>query len=279
MARKNSKARKIIITIIVVIVAIYLLPRIADFLLMFEDVAVLSSPVIDITEEYYNQNPTKYRVKEQTYEWSTHKRWKATWKIPDKMLSEAKQKLVNLENAVQYRTEYKEHKKYYKTLINYSASPEVFWSAVYKLIRNDNEKKVQVISDIIKYAVNKNNLNTNQTIYMVLNFIQKIEYYIPKENYFQIYPPLNSIIANKGDCDTKSLMIAMIFEDLGYDAVLFYSSKYLHAMAGVNINARGTYKTYAGKRFYFMETTAEGWTLGRLPHDMNNLRYWYTIDL
>ncbi len=280
MAKKSSKLRGVIITIIIVIVAVYLLPRIADFLLMFEDVALSTSPVIDITEEYYSAYPVSNNaIQQQSYEWASHKRWKATWKIPDDVLNDANRRLRRLEETTRNRTRYKEYSKYYRTLTNYNSTPEEFWSAVYKLIRNDNEEKVKIISDIMRYAIQKNELDSMQSIEMILSFVQEITYYIPKENYFEVYPPLNSIIANKGDCDTKSIMFAMILEDLGYDAVVFYSSKYLHAMAGVNINGRGTYKTYAGKRYYFVETTAKGWSIGRMPYDMKNLIYWHTIDL
>lgn len=262
----------------------YILSQIGEFLLNIEKMAGHGEGDTNITADYYSEYGNEEWAEdeglyEKSYNWYYKRYWKADWKAPSKIIDDALDDLKDIENAVKTKKKYNKHNKYYDTITNWSASAEDFWTAVYHLARNDNEDRVELVSKVLKHAIDKNELSRSEAVSMILTFIQHIEYYIPEELYFQFYPPITSIMYNLGDCDTKSLLIAMIFEDLGYDAVMMYSSKYLHAMAAVNINGTGEYIEYKGKKYYIMETTAKGWKLGMLPDEMNDLRYWHPIDI
>lgn len=272
--------------VIIIILGCVFLPIIGGFLntilIFFGNFISDINPKIDITADYYEiETPTENneQILEQYYTWKYKQKWSATWQIPISIIENAEKDLQNLELAVEKGAKFKQHSKYYKIFTNYNATPEEFWSAIYKQIRDDNEKRIQIISKIFKYTIEKNKLSHYEAMEMILTFVQQIEYYIPKENYFEVYPPVNSIMLNKGDCDTKSIMLCMIYEDLGYDTILLYSSHYLHAMAAVNINGTGDYIEYKGNKYYFIETTAEGWGIGMISSEMDNLYYWYPINI
>ena len=84
---------------------------------------------------------------------------------------------------------------------------------------------------------------------------------------------------NKGDCDTKSMLIIIILRQLGYDAVLFFSSHYQHAMAGLSVNATGNSLKYQNKKYYFIESTYPGWKIGDLPPDFSGSNYWTVMPI
>ena len=73
--------------------------------------------------------------------------------------------------------------------------------------------------------------------------------------------------------------MVIILRRLGYDAVMFHSSHYAHAMVGINLNAAGAYKTYNGKKYYFIETTYPSWQIGAIPPEMNNVSNWRVIPI
>lgn len=77
----------------------------------------------------------------------------------------------------------------------------------------------------------------------------------------------------QGDCDTRSLLLYLLLQKFGYDVVMLLSDEYRHAMLGVNIPAKGTYKEYNRKKYYFWETTSMA-PLGLLDRDYRNVNYW-----
>lgn len=252
---------------------------------------IAKSKMINITDDYYKNHPLsipKKNMMEQSYYWESQslselRYWLADWKISDRIFYRAEQDLTNLEEVSKFGVfadrEYEiKYDNYFKVITDNYASPEAFWDAVYKIMRDDNEERVQIISNIFKYAINENHIEKGEAILMIIAFIQYINYQIPN-NFYEILPPVNSIIENYGDCDTKSLLLAMILEDLGYDAVLFYSSEYLHALAGISIEGFGDYIEYKGKKYSIIETTAIGWIPGMVPPEVSDLRYWFPIDI
>jgi hypothetical protein len=245
--------------------------------------------IISITEPYYNQNlsePNPNIFVKQKHIWMTSNlsRWSAEWRIPKDLIYEAMEELTELEeitlsgNITNQELTNGDNKELYQTLIDRWTTPEKFWEAVFKLIKIDNEQRVELISNVFQYAINKHNLSSNEAIDMVTSFVQHIRYQIPS-NYFEILPPLNSVSSDFGDCDTKAILLAMVFEDLGYESVVLYSSHYLHAMCAVYLNGFGDYIEYKGIKYSLIETTSTGWLVGMIPSEVDDLRYWYVIDL
>jgi len=87
--------------------------------------------------------------------------------------------------------------------------------------------------------------------------------------------PLQFLSDMKGDCDTRTLVLYTILKHFGYDVVIINSDYYTHSMLGLNLpGIVGSYKTDHAKRYYFWETTAKGFSLGKLPAENGNIRYW-----
>jgi hypothetical protein len=90
-----------------------------------------------------------------------------------------------------------------------------------------------------------------------------------------ILTPLEFFYFKKGDCDSRTVLIYTILKRFGYDVAILNSDLYSHSMIGINIPAYGKYKLINGKKYYFWETTAKGFTLGVLPPDSWNISKWY----
>ena len=55
---------------------------------------------------------------------------------------------------------------------------------------------------------------------------------------------------------------------MGYDTALLLLYKERHAAVGVSISGvSGSYYTVDGRRYYYLETTGEGFEIGQIPRD------------
>jgi hypothetical protein len=277
-----GKLRGVIIFIIIIIVVYNVFGNLFD-----EVLDGFGEPpkdeAIDIAEEYYAEKPIEEleeNLSSSVTKWrSGNKWWQGTWKVPKDILDRAFAELNELEYVVYNKTRYSwVDNKYYRVLTNEYSTVNEFWEAVYLAVRDANEDRVERISDIFRYARDKHNLSRREVLDMVVTFTQHFEYLIPKDTIFEITPPLNTIIRNEGDCDTRSLLLGMILEDLGFDTLILYSSHYLHAIAGVDMGT-GTHYRYKNKNYYTIETTATGWKVGMIPSEVDDMTYWFPIDL
>jgi hypothetical protein len=163
-----------------------------------------------------------------------------------------------------------------------------FWKKFYQEMYNKNYPRVTNIAQWFKDEAKSKNWSSYDLASNVMKFIQKIPYERPynvikdkekAENILDYFTPNEIAYYDKGDCDTKSMFMVMILRQLGYDAVIYYSYSYSHAMAGINLSASGTYTTYNNKKYYFIESTYPGWKIGDLPPQMSDTAKWKLVPI
>lgn len=167
---------------------------------------------------------------------------------------------------------------------------ENFWGEVYEELVNQSEGVIDFLSDSLSTIAEKEMLDKMGLATLVVSFVQDIPYsYILVEDCIErktggapclgntplgIVSPYEFIHALHGDCDTRAVLLYVLLEDMGYDPMIVVSNEYEHAMLALNIPAQGDYILYAGKKYYFWETTTPGWGIGMLPPDSKNKKYW-----
>lgn len=112
-------------------------------------------------------------------------------------------------------------------------------------------------------------------ICIAIDFVESMIYeydidYIGQNEYPKY--AIETIIDEKGDCEDTSFLMASILEALGIDTILFVLPE--HLAVGVYCNGcSGTYYTYKGRKYYFLETTGApgSWEIGRASYDLNEL--------
>jgi hypothetical protein len=62
---------------------------------------------------------------------------------------------------------------------------------------------------------------------------------------------------------------------MNYDIILISPPD--HMAVGVNVNADGSYWEYNGNRYYYLETTGEGWGIGEYPDDFGESANLYEL--
>ena len=91
-------------------------------------------------------------------------------------------------------------------------------------------------------------------------------------------PPLTAAFEQRGDCDSRAMVMAIILERLGIDCVLMVSREYSHAMLAVDVPGGGQRFPFNGKSYLVAETTARV-GIGKIDSAQTDLSKWLGVDL
>ncbi len=122
----------------------------------------------------------------------------------------------------------------------------------------------------IRNAAQRDGFNKSQTVDFAVSFVQSLPYTFDNVTTpYDEYPryPVETLVDNGGDCEDTSILMAAVLQGMGYGVVLITPPK--HCAVGVlgGEGISGTYWEYKGGKYYFLETTGEGWKIGQLPPD------------
>lgn len=111
-----------------------------------------------------------------------------------------------------------------------------------------------------------------ETIDHLMTFVQKLEYSKDKvATGFNEYPkyPAETLLDKGGDCEDTCILLASMLEQLGYDAVLLGYFEQQHMAVGLagDESIEGTSVEHNGREYYYVETTAPGYSIGDVPRD------------
>lgn len=133
----------------------------------------------------------------------------------------------------------------------------------------------QIVQKINDAALQKE-LTIVQKVNFVAVFVQSLPYTAdtvatPADDY-PMYP-VETLFKRGGDCEDTSILVAALLDALGYDAALLYLWDAQHMAVGVSLPGyHGTYYEHEGKRYFYLETTGEGWQIGQLPPEIIDIR-------
>ena len=108
---------------------------------------------------------------------------------------------------------------------------------------------------------------------LIISFVQSLPYtYDNVTTGFDEYPryPIETLVDGGGDCEDTSILTASLLESMNYDVILLGFPQ--HVAVGVNVVEEfGYYFLYNEERYYFLETTGEGWEIGDVPESYRNV--------
>lgn len=101
-----------------------------------------------------------------------------------------------------------------------------------------------------------------------LAFAQSVEYVSDLEStghddYWKY--AIETIFDQVGDCDDSAILAASVLHRMGYRVALLFPPS--HAAVGVAVPqaVSGHFLEHEGERYFYCETTADGWSVGELP--------------
>ena len=144
--------------------------------------------------------------------------------------------------------------------------------------------RTRYVAHYISTTIDKQGLMPLDKIQFTLDFIQEpnIQFVNNKDcniiNHYEDYIryPDETLYDKEGDCNSKSLLAAMLFHVMGYNVLYLASRRFRHAAIAIEINHKyltegwyGSQQTideltvsYNGKRYIYCETTGDCFRLG-----------------
>lgn len=155
---------------------------------------------------------------------------------------------------------------------------------IYQTLFAANRTRADHMAGEFKALAERNGLDGFALVREVVLCVQKIPYAIPDEitqdHDLGIFTPNEVAFYGSGDCDTKSLLAAVILSRLGFRCVLFGSNYYRHCMLGVETQGAGAdFTDLDGHRYQWVEMTAYGSPIGVRPEDCRDVSKWVATPL
>ncbi len=167
---------------------------------------------------------------------------------------------------------------------------ENFWGGIYDDLVSQTNDQLDFLADSLFLTARKLSYSRLDLARLVVSFVQDIPYSyvvpvdcdeIPREGQpcignipYGIVSPYEFAHDHHGDCDTRAVLLYVLLTKLEYEPMIVVSDEYTHAMLALNVPAQGDHLNFGGRKYYFWETTATGWSIGMLPPDVNNIDYW-----
>ncbi len=118
-----------------------------------------------------------------------------------------------------------------------------------------------------------------EMVSFAIAFVQSLTYTSDSTSTgYDEYPryPVETLVDDGGDCEDTAILAASLIEALGYSVVLLVFPETAdaegHCAVGV-AGGEGIYGTswqYDGRKYYYLESTGEGWEIGEIPEEYQN---------
>jgi hypothetical protein len=143
----------------------------------------------------------------------------------------------------------------------------------YGFLVTTHDSYIQSLTDKLTQISDKQGFSEYQKVSFTLAFVQSLPYTSDDVTTgHDEYPrfPVETLVDNGGDCEDTSILFATIVKQMGYGAVFINPEG--HYAVGVlgESSLDGYYRNYptdSDNRYYYCETTGEGFEIGELPDD------------
>lgn len=168
----------------------------------------------------------------------------------------------------------------YKLLLQYQQSDlwKEAWQRYYRMIFRDSCGRLrQAAFDIYSSLAPECSDNTDYA-QKLLSWTQEFKY--ERQKTTSDFASLPSILTGGGsDCDSRSMLIAVLLQAINEDAIIFVSSEYSHAVAGYASDHPGFGFSVGNKKYLTGETTARGVTWGKINGKQTDESKWIAVSL
>ena len=132
---------------------------------------------------------------------------------------------------------------------------------------------LDLLVDEIKTAGGEAGFTGNEMVEFAAAFVQGLPYTVDSvTSPYDEYPryPVETLVDGGGDCEDTSILLAAIVDKLGYGTVLVMLPEHVAVGIQGEPGLEGSYYQYAGRDYYYLETTGEGFAVGEFPEELRS---------
>ena len=139
----------------------------------------------------------------------------------------------------------------------------------------------QKLAAALSAEAGKLGFTEHQMVELAVLFVQTIPYTTDIDSTgLQEYPryPIETLVEGTGDCEDHAILLAELLRSMNYDAILLeYRDEHMAVGVADPGNTYGYHYTFNGKKYYYIETTATGWEIGKAPDEFRKLAYMWDL--
>lgn len=105
---------------------------------------------------------------------------------------------------------------------------------------------------------------------LAMTFVQSFPYEYDNDSKGEdeyVRYPIETLVDGGGDCEDKVVLLASLLYEMDIDFVLLSLPEHLALAVRCDGVAAERYISYRNKKYYYVETTMEGWKIGQVPPD------------
>ncbi len=155
--------------------------------------------------------------------------------------------------------------------------PEIFdtaWKRYYRMIYRSSAVGLEGLSQ--QMSRHLHGMSDREKAELLLGWLQDFEYG-STDRFSDLLSPMESLLAETGDCDSLGLIYVILLNQLGIPSVLMVSREYSHALAAVSVEGKGAGFELDGKRYIVAEMTKKV-DLGRIAAEQADLSKWVLVN-
>ena len=139
--------------------------------------------------------------------------------------------------------------------------------------QHQSDDMVQFVLSDYDRATIRNLAESFNSLDSVISFVQSLRYVSDldskgEEEYVRF--PIETLVDGEGDCEDLAILAASILHEMGYDVLLVVLPDHLALAVDCRDVDEGTFFTYQGRKYYFLEVTNPGWKIGQIPDEFSN---------
>jgi predicted transglutaminase-like cysteine proteinase len=133
-----------------------------------------------------------------------------------------------------------------------------------------DDSYLQLLATEMERAAAIRELDELETVNLAVSFVQSLPYTSDSVTTpYDEYPryPVETLVDNGGDCEDTSILLAALLDEMGYDVVLLSPPDHMGVGVLGSEMVSGAYWEHRGGRYFYVETTGEGWGFGEIPEE------------
>ncbi|HUX38014.1 MAG TPA: hypothetical protein VMV44_08925 [Rectinemataceae bacterium] len=165
----------------------------------------------------------------------------------------------------------------YKVLAAYADSDTLWqgaWARFYRMVWRESDRRLDRIAAALDPLLPDDPTDAAR---ILLQWTQGWTYERDL-NGADFVDPLTAAMEGRGDCDSRAMVLAILLQRRGIDAILMVSRDYSHALVGIDVPGGGQRFPFEGKKWLVGETTAHV-GLGMIAASQADWSKWMGIKL